>query len=60
MSPVKGDYLETRSCRTVRSSVGRDPLLRLFLIDFMKWLDRYLVGRDAKSAVTLMGSRARP
>ena len=58
MSPVKGDRLGTCSCHTVRSSVGGDPLLLFFLIDVMKWSDRYLVGQDAESAVTLMMSRA--
>ena len=38
----------------------RDPLLRLFHIGLMKWWERYLLGRNAESAATLMGSRPEP
>ena len=39
--------------------MARDPLLRSFHIEVMKLPDRYLLGRDAESAVTLMVSRGR-
>ena len=34
--------------------MDRDPLLRVFHIEVMKRLDRYLPGRDAESVATLM------